>query len=123
LSDLLDGRTHPELYGDLEHQIHINYFPPKGDNKEAWDAIQLFGWLGYEMELRINFQCRDSILAAPLVLDLVLLLDLAARRGERGVQSWLGGFFKCPAAREGEAVTNNLDRQMAVIYQKLEQWR
>lgn len=122
LTDLLDARAHPELYGQLEHQIHINYFPPKGDNKESWDAIQLFGWLGYEMELKINFQCRDSILAAPLVLDLTLLLDLAARHRQRGIQSWLGGYFKNPATRPGEACSNDLHRQMATVLGKLASW-
>ncbi len=122
LSDIFDEKEHPELYRDLVHQVHINYFPPKGDNKEAWDAIQLFGWLGYEMELKINFQCRDSILAAPLVLDLALFMDLAARHGETGIQSWLGGYFKSPAARAGEQVTNDLNLQIAVIEAKLRGW-
>lgn len=122
LADLLDAGAQPELYRDLVHQVHINYFPPKGDNKEAWDAIQLFGWLGYGMELKINFECRDSILAAPLVLDLALLLDLAARRGEAGVQSWLGGYFKSPAGRPGEAPSNDLHVQTEVIERRLRAW-
>lgn len=122
LTDIFDAEAHPELYAALEHQVYINYFPPKGDNKEAWDAIQLFGWLGYEMELKINFQCRDSILAAPLVLDLALLIDLAARRGEKGVQSWLGGYFKSPAALPGEKLSNDLHVQLAVIEAKLRGW-
>ncbi|MBI5689768.1 MAG: inositol-3-phosphate synthase [Verrucomicrobia bacterium] len=123
LSDIFDAGAHPELYGDLHHQVHINYYPPKGDNKEAWDAIQLFGWLGYEMELKINFQCRDSIMAAPLVLDLALFTDLAARRGERGVQSWLGGYFKNPAALAGEKVSNDLHVQIGCLEEKLRGWR
>ena len=122
LDDLLDAKAQPGLYGDLEHQVHINYFPPKGDNKEAWDAIQLFGWLGYELELKINFQCRDSILAAPLVLDLALLTDLAARQGESGIQSWLGSYFKCPATRENEKVCNDLHVQLAQLEAKLRSW-
>ncbi len=122
LSDIFDAGAHPELYRDLVHQVHINYFPPKGDNKEAWDAIQLFGWLGYEMELKINFQCRDSILASPLVLDLALLLDLAARRGEHGVQEWLGGYFKSPATVDGGRVINDLNAQLAVLDAKLRSW-
>jgi myo-inositol-1-phosphate synthase len=122
LCDLLDANAHPELYGELEHQVHIHYFPPKGDNKEAWDSIQLFGWLGYEMELRVNFQCRDSILAAPLVLDLALLLDLAARKGEGGTQSWLGGYFKSPAARPGEPILNDLHVQHSRIEERLRDW-
>ncbi|HEY1794407.1 MAG TPA: inositol-3-phosphate synthase [Opitutaceae bacterium] len=122
LAEILDASSHPELYGSLEHQVHINYFPPKGDNKEAWDAIQLFGWLGYEMELKINFECRDSILAAPLVLDLALLADLAAQRGECGVQTWLAGFFKCPAAPGGGKPAPGLHEQMALIFSKLQGW-
>jgi myo-inositol-1-phosphate synthase len=122
LDDLFDAQAQPKLYGELEHQVHINYFPPKGDNKEAWDAIQLFGWLGYEMELKINFQCRDSILAAPLVLDLALLADLAARKGESGIQSWLGGYFKCPATRENEKICNDLHVLLAQLEAKLRGW-
>lgn len=122
LSDILDARKHPDLYGDLVHQVHINYFPPKGDNKEAWDAIQLFGWLGYDMELKVNFQCRDSILAAPLVLDLALFINLAARRGAKGVQSWLSGYFKSPAARSGETACNDLGLQTAAIERQLRGW-
>ncbi len=122
LTDLLDAKRHPELYAGLEHQVHINYFPPKGDDKEAWDAIQLFGWLGYPMELKINFQCRDSILAAPLVLDLALWADLAARKGERGIQSWLASYFKGPAARPGEVVSNDLHVELEMLYAKLRSW-
>ncbi len=123
LSDILDANAQPELYSDLTHQVHINYFPPKGDNKEAWDAVQLFGWLGYEMELKINFECRDSILAAPLVLDLALLIDLAARRGESGVQEWLGGYFKSPGTHAGSRVVNDLNLQLATLEAKLLTWR
>ena len=123
LADILDAKRHPELYAGLEHQVHINYFPPKGDNKEAWDAVQLFGWLGYEMELKINFQCRDSILAAPLVLDLALLIDLAGRCGAPGPQSWLGGYFKSPALRDGEEVLNDFHGQLAAIERQLNAWR
>jgi len=122
LTDILDAKAQPALYGDLVHQVHINYFPPKGDNKEAWDSIQLTGWLGYEMELRVNFQCRDSILAAPLTLDLALLIDLAARRGEKGVQAWLGGFFKHPAVSPGDIPDNDLSSQMQTLERKLVGW-
>lgn len=122
LDDLLDAKAHPELYGALEHQVHIHYFPPKGDNKEAWDAVQLFGWLGYEMELKINFECRDSILAAPLVLDLALLMDAAARRGASGTQSWLGGYFKHPAVCAGETLSNDLHVQLAQLEARLGEW-
>jgi myo-inositol-1-phosphate synthase len=122
LSDLLDAEKYPGLYGQLEHQVHINYFPPKGDDKEAWDAVQLFGWLGYPMELKINFQCRDSILAAPLVLDLALLADFAARRKASGIQSWLGAYFKSPAIADGETTCNDFHRQLAVMEEKLRHW-
>lgn len=122
LSDLLDADAHPELYADLHHQVHIHYFPPKGDDKEAWDSIQLFGWMGYPMEIKVNFQCRDSILAAPLVLDLALFTDLAARRGEKGVLSWLGGYFKAPASAPGETVCNDPHRQLDTLEAKLRSW-
>ncbi len=123
LSDLLDAEKHPELYGKMEHQVHIHYYPPKGDNKEAWDAIQLFGWLGYEMELKINFQCRDSVLAAPLVLDLALLIDLAAQRRAGGVQSWLANYFKHPATRPGETASNDVHVQLEALQRQLVAWR
>jgi len=122
LSDLLDAEKHPELYGKMEHQVHIHYYPPKGDNKEAWDAIQLFGWLGYEMELKINFQCRDSVLAAPLVLDLALLIDLAAQRRAGGVQSWLANYFKHPATRPGETASNDVHVQLEALQRQLVAW-
>jgi myo-inositol-1-phosphate synthase len=122
LDDLLDAKKHPALYAGMEHQVHIHYYPPKGDNKEAWDAIQLFGWLGYGMELKVNFQCRDSVLAAPLVLDLALLTDLAGREGARGVQGWLGNYFKNPAERSGVAVSNDLHVQLAAMERQLLAW-
>lgn len=122
LTDIFDAKAHPELYGNLTHQVHINYYPPKGDNKEAWDAIQLFGWLGYEMELKVNFECRDSVLAAPLVLDLALLIDLAAQKRSAGIQSWLGGYFKGPGHNPGEPVSNDLHVQIGVIEERLRGW-
>jgi myo-inositol-1-phosphate synthase len=96
LEHILQPRLHPELYGTMCHQVRINYYPPHGDNKEGWDNIDLFGWLGYPMQIKVNFLCRDSILAAPLVLDLVLFLDLAQRAGLRGIQEWLSFYFKSP---------------------------
>jgi myo-inositol-1-phosphate synthase len=99
LDDLCPAQTWPALYGSIEHLVKINYYGPRGDNKEAWDSVDLFGWLGYPMQLKINFQCRDSILAAPLALDLVLLADLAARRGQGGALEWLAFYFKTPLAR------------------------
>lgn len=122
LDDIFDAKEQPGLYRDLTHQVHINYYPPKGDNKEAWDAIQLFGWLGYEMELKVNFQCRDSILAAPLVLDLALLSDLARQHQAGGIQSWLGGYFKCPGHLPDEQVSNDLHVQIGVIEERLRAW-
>jgi myo-inositol-1-phosphate synthase len=96
LEDILQPDIHPELYGDLYHKIRINYYPPHGDNKESWDNIDIFGWLGYPMQIKINFLCKDSILAAPIVLDLALFLDLAKRAGMTGTQEWLSFYFKSP---------------------------
>ena len=89
---------YPELYGDIHHVVRINYYPPRGDNKEGWDNIDIFGWLGYPMQIKIDFLCRDSILAAPIVLDLALFLDLAKRAGMSGVQEWLQLLLEEPAA-------------------------
>jgi myo-inositol-1-phosphate synthase len=96
LDQILQPELYPQLYGNLFHQVRINYYPPRGDAKEGWDNIDIFGWLGYPMQIKINFLCRDSILAAPLVLDLVLFLDLAQRAGMRGIQEWLSFYFKAP---------------------------
>jgi myo-inositol-1-phosphate synthase len=96
LDYILQPDLYPELYKDLCHVVRINYYPPRGDNKEGWDNIDLFGWLGYPMQLKINFLCRDSILAAPIVLDVALFLDLAKRAGFSGIQEWLSFYFKSP---------------------------
>ena len=96
LEYILQGQLYPDLYKDIYHKVRIEYYPPRGDAKEGWDNIDIFGWLGYPMQIKINFLCRDSILAAPLVLDLVLFLDLAQRAGMRGVQEWLSFYFKAP---------------------------
>jgi myo-inositol-1-phosphate synthase len=96
LDYILQPSLHQDLYGDLYHKVAINYYPPRGDEKEGWDNIDLFGWLGYPMQIKIDFLCRDSILAAPLVLDLALLLDLAHRAGFSGIQEWLSFYFKSP---------------------------
>lgn len=101
LDYVLQPDLYPELYRDLSHIVRINYYPPRGDNKEGWDNIDLVGWLGYPMQLKINFLCRDSILAAPIVLDLVLLLDLAKRAGLMGIQEWLSFYFKSPMHAQG----------------------
>ncbi|HEX8458418.1 MAG TPA: inositol-3-phosphate synthase [Pyrinomonadaceae bacterium] len=96
LEHILQPEVYPELYKDFSHVVRINYYPPRGDNKEGWDNIDIFGWLGYPMQIKVDFLCRDSILAAPLVLDLALFLDLAQRVGMRGVQEWLSFYFKSP---------------------------
>ena len=96
LNYILQPDVYPELYKDMYHKVRINYYPPLGDNKEGWDNIDIFGWLGYPMQIKINFLCRDSILAAPIVLDLVLFMDLAARCGATGLQEWLSFYFKSP---------------------------
>ena len=96
LEHILQPKLYPELYSSFTHQVRINYYPPRGDNKEGWDNIDIFGWLGYPMQIKVNFLCRDSILAAPLVLDLVLFLDLAKRCGMKGIQEWFSFYFKSP---------------------------
>jgi len=101
LDYILQPNLYPELYGELHHVVRINYYPPRGDNKEGWDNIDLAGWLGYPMQLKINFLCRDSILAAPLVLDVALFLDLAKRAGLSGIQEWLSFYFKSPMHAAG----------------------
>ncbi len=96
LEYILQPHLYPELYGKIHHKVRINYYPPRGDNKEGWDNIDIFGWLGYPMQIKVDFLCRDSILAAPIVLDLVLFLDLAQRAGLHGIQEWLSFYFKSP---------------------------
>lgn len=96
IDTILQPELYPDLYGDVYHKVRINYYPPRKDNKEGWDNIDLFGWLGYPMQLKVDFLCRDSILAAPLCLDLVLFADLSARCGFTGIQTWLSFYFKSP---------------------------
>jgi myo-inositol-1-phosphate synthase len=96
LEYILQPHLYPQLYGKIHHKVRINYYPPRGDNKEGWDNIDIFGWLNYPMQIKVDFLCRDSILAAPIVLDLVLFLDLAQRAGLRGIQEWLSFYFKSP---------------------------
>jgi myo-inositol-1-phosphate synthase len=96
LEFILQPHLYPELYKKIHHKVRINYYPPRGDNKEGWDNIDIFGWLGYPMQIKVDFLCRDSILAAPIVLDLVLFLDLAQRAKMRGIQEWLSFYFKSP---------------------------
>lgn len=108
LETILEQDKYPELYKDLYHKVRINYYPPRGDNKESWDNIDIFGWLGYPMQIKINFLCRDSILAAPVLLDLILFIDLAKRCGMLGVQEWLSFFWKSPMTAPGLYPENDL---------------
>ncbi len=101
LEYILQPELYPDLYKDIYHKVRINYYPPRGDNKEGWDNIDIFGWLGYPMQVKVDFLCRDSILAAPLVLDLALFMDLAARAGMSGIQEWLSFYYKSPMVAEG----------------------
>ncbi len=101
LEYILQPQLYPELYGELYHKVRINYYPPRGDNKEGWDNIDIFGWLGYPMQMKVDFLCRDSILAAPLVLDLAIFADLAQRAGFSGIQEWLSFYFKSPQSAPG----------------------
>lgn len=108
LDTILQPEVYPDLYGDLYHKVRINYYPPRGDNKEGWDNIDIFGWMGYPMQIKVDFLCRDSILAAPLVLDLALFMDLASRCGMGGIQEWLSFYFKSPQALPGLYVEHDL---------------
>ncbi len=112
LEDILKPEERPELYGELYHKIRINYYPPHGDNKESWDNIDIFGWMGYQMQIKINFLCRDSILAAPIVLDLALFMDLASRAGMSGIQEWLSFYFKSPQTAEGLRPEHDIFKQL-----------
>ena len=108
LEHILQPSYYPELYGAIYHKVRINYYPPRGDNKEGWDNVDFFGWLGYPMQIKVDFLCRDSILAAPLVHDLTLLMDLAQRAGMAGIQEWLSFYFKSPMAAPGLTAENDL---------------
>jgi len=101
LDTVLQPDQYPDLYANLYHKVNIEYYPPRGDNKEGWDNIDIFGWMGYPMQIKINFLCRDSILAAPIVLDLAIFSDLAQRSGMKGIQEWMSFYYKAPMAKEG----------------------
>ena len=101
LEHILQPHLYPDLYGKIHHVVRINYYPPRGDNKDGWDNIDIFGWMGYPMQIKVDFLCRDSILAAPIVLDLALFMDLAARAGMSGIQEWLSFYFKSPMTAPG----------------------
>ena len=117
LETILDPDSQPELYQNYYHKVRINYYPPRKDNKESWDNIDIFGWMGYPMQIKINFLCRDSILAAPVCLDLCLLIDLAARAGRYGIQHFLSFFLKSPMHdyRVGEQPVNHLYQQYTML--------
>ncbi len=108
LDTILQPELFPDLYGNLYHKVRIHYYPPRGDNKEGWDNIDIFGWMGYDMQIKLDFLCRDSILAAPLCLDLVLFTDLAQRSGMKGIQEWLSFYYKSPMVAEGLYPEHNL---------------
>jgi myo-inositol-1-phosphate synthase len=126
LEHILQPRLYPELYGNIFHKVRINYYPPRGDNKEGWDNIDIFGWLGYPMQIKVDFLCRDSILAAPIVLDLVLFLDLAQRSAELrgiGIQEWLSFYFKSPMTAPGLYPEHDLFIQMMKLKNTLRHLR
>ncbi len=108
LDTILQPEVYPDLYKNLYHKVTINYYPPRGDSKEGWDNIDIFGWMGYDMQIKVNFLCRDSILAAPLVLDLALFSDLAQRAGMSGIQEWLSFYYKAPSVAEGNVVEHDI---------------
>jgi myo-inositol-1-phosphate synthase len=119
LESILNTEMYPDLYGNLYHKVRIEYYPPRRDNKEGWDNIDLTGWLGMPMQLKINFLCRDSILAAPLVLDLVLFMDLAQRAGMKGIQEWMSFYYKAPMVKEGLNPMHNLFTQEMKLFNTL----
>jgi myo-inositol-1-phosphate synthase len=119
LETILQPEVYPDLYGDLHHVVRINYYPPKGDDKEGWDHIDIFGWLGYPMQIKVDFLCKDSILAAPIVLDLALFMDLAARAGKTGIQEWLSFYFKSPQHAEKVYPENDLFIQLTKLKNNL----
>ena len=119
LEHILQPDVYPNLYGDIYHKVRINYYPPKGDDKEGWDHLDIFGWLGYPMQIKIDFLCKDSILAAPIVLDLALFMDLAARAGKSGVQEWLSFYFKSPQTAADLYPENDLFIQLTKLKNNL----
>ncbi len=119
IDNILEPEKYPELYGNLYHKVRINYYPPRKDNKEAWDNIDIFGWMGYPMEIKVNFLCRDSILAAPIALDLVLFSDLALRVGMYGIQTWLSFFCKSPMHDNDHEPVHDLFQQWRIVKQTI----
>ena len=122
LHKILQPETYPDLYGNIDHVVRINYYPPRGDNKEGWDAIDIFGWMGYPMQIKIDFLCRDSILAAPIVLDLALFMDLASRAGQSGVQEWLSFYLKAPQSAGEIPAEQDIFIQQSKLKNTLREW-
>jgi len=122
LETILQPREYPDLYQNLYHKVRINYYPPRGDNKEGWDNIDIFGWMGYPMQIKVDFLCRDSILAAPIVLDLALFIDLAKRAGKRGIQEWMSFYFKSPQVLPELYPEHDLFIQQTKLKNTLRHW-
>jgi len=122
IGSILQPDLYPDLYGNIDHVVRINYYPPRGDNKEGWDNIDIFGWLGYPMQIKVDFLCRDSILAAPIVLDLALFMDLAHRAGSAGVQEWLSFYLKAPQAATEVPAEHDLFIQQTKLKNTLREW-
>src|SRR5262244_992018 len=123
LDTILQPELYPELYGNIYHKVRIHYYPPRGDNKEGWDNIDIFGWLNYPMQIKVDFLCRDSILAAPIVLDLALLMDLASRAGMHGIQEWLSFYWKSPMTPPGLYPEHDLFIQLMKLKNTLRHMR
>lgn len=115
IDTILKKEEYPDLYSDIFHKVRINYYPPRGDDKEGWDNIDIFGWMGYPMQIKVDFLCKDSILAAPLLLDLALLGDLAARAGKHGIQEWLSFYLKSPMHTDDEKPVHDLFQQYTML--------
>ena len=122
LDTIFQPEVYPDLYGNVDHVVRINYYPPRGDNKEGWDAIDIFGWMGYDMQIKVNFLCRDSILAAPIVLDLALFMDLAMRAGKGGLQEWLSFYFKAPQSENPAGPEHDIFIQQIKLKNTLRDW-
>lgn len=122
LDTILQPDVYPDLYGNIDHVVRINYYPPRGDNKEGWDAIDIFGWMGYPMEIKVDFMCRDSILAAPIVLDLALFLDLAHRADQSGIQEWLSFYWKAPQTTDDHSPEHDIFIQQTKLKNTLREW-
>ncbi|MBQ2878337.1 MAG: inositol-3-phosphate synthase [Bacteroidaceae bacterium] len=119
VENILDSDIYPQLYSDIYHKVRINYYPPRGDEKESWDNIDIFGWMGYPMTIKVNFLCRDSILAAPIALDLILFSDIALRSGLYGIQDFLSFYCKAPMHADSEKPVHDLFKQFAMLKNKI----